>query len=131
MINLTTKAGYILLCGLFFLSTACTTVKPIYDVNEKSFAGQLKPGDRVRLTYLSGIVDDIRVTDVTEDEVRGTIYKGTLYEPKGHPVVAKWNQIDAVELVRISPLKTAGAGVGVVVAIPFLIVGALMAGSGS
>ena len=43
--------------------------------------------------------------------------------------MADWQDIYTVETVKISAIKTAGAAVGVVVAIPFLAVGALFAGA--
>lgn len=125
------KTSNLLLCGLFVMSAACTTIKPVYNVDQDSFASQLEPGDRVRLSYLDGRVREIDVTEVNETEIKGTIHKNTQTEPKGRAVVADWQDIHAVETVRISAIKTVGAGIGVIVAIPFLALGALMAGAGS
>jgi hypothetical protein len=125
------RTSILLMSGLFLLNAACTTIKPIYDVNQESFASQLKEGDRVRLSYLDGRVKEINVTAVSETEIKGTIHKNTQREPKGYAVVADWEDIHAVETVKISAIKTIGAGVGLVVAIPFIAVGALFAGAGS
>ena len=125
------RTSILLMSGLFLLNAACTTVKPVYDVGPESYASQLKAGDRVRLSYLDGRVKEINVTAVSETEIKGTIHKNTQREPKGHAIVADWKDIHAVETVKISAIKTIGAGVGIVVAIPFIAVGALFAGAGS
>lgn len=123
------KTFVLMLSGLFVLSAACTTIKPVYNLDEEPFAGQVKAGDRVRLTYLDGGIQEIRITEVSETEIRGTIHKNTQTHPKGKEVVADWQDIYAVETVKISAIKTAGAAVGVVVAIPFLVLGALFMGA--
>lgn len=123
------KTFVLMLSGLFVLSAACTTIKPVYNLDEEPFAGQVKAGDRVRLTYLDGRIQEIRITEVSETEIRGTIHKNTQTHPKGKEVVADWQDIYAVETVKISAIKTAGAAVGVVVAIPFLVLGALFMGA--
>jgi hypothetical protein len=125
------KIRILLLCGLTLVSAACTTIKPVYNVNQESYASQLEPGDRVRLSYLDGRIREIDVTEVSETEIKGTIHKNTNTEPRGYAVVADWQDIHAVETVKISAIKTIGAGVGVVVAIPFLVLGALMGGAAS
>jgi len=123
------KTIILMMSGLFLMNAACTTIKPVYDLEDKSFASQVKAGDRVRLTYLSGRIEEINITEVSETEVKGTIHKNTRSRPRGLEVVADWRDIYTVETVKISALKTAGAAVGVVVAIPFLALGALMAGA--
>lgn len=119
----------LMMSGLFLLSTACTTIKPVYDLDDRPIASQVKAGDRVRLTYLDGRSKEINITEVTATEIKGTIHKNTRTQPRGAEVVADWQDIYTVETVKISAIKTAGAAVGVVVAIPFLAVGALMAGA--
>jgi len=131
MKHLLKKTSIILLSGLFLMNAACTTIKPVYNVDQDTYASQLKPGDRVRLSYLDGRIREINVTAVSETEIKGTIHKNTQTEPKGYAVTADWQDIHAVETVKISAIKTVGAGVGVVVAIPFLALGALLAGAGA
>ena len=114
---------------LFLLNAACTTIKPVYNLDEEPIAGQVKAGDRVRLTYLDGRIREINITEVSKTEIKGTIYKNTQTEPKGKEVVADWQDVYAVETVKISAIKTAGATVGVIVAIPFLALGALFMGA--
>jgi len=123
------KTIILMMSGLFLMNAACTTIKPVYDLEDKSFASQVKAGDRVRLTYLSGRIEEINITEVSETEVKGTIHKNTRSRPRGLEIVADWRDIYTVETVKISAIKTAGAAVGVVVAIPFLALGALMAGA--
>jgi hypothetical protein len=125
------KAGLLMLSGMILTTAACTTIKPVYNVDQTTYAGQLEPGDRVRLSYLDGRVREINVTEVSETEIKGTIHKNTPSEPRGRVVAADWQDIHAVETVKISALKTVGAGVGIVVAIPFLVVGAVFMGAGS
>ena len=131
MKHLLKKTSILLFCGLLVMNAACTTIKPVYNVDQDSYASQLKPGDRVRLSYLDGRIREIDVTEVSDTEIKGTIHKNTPTEPRGYAVVADWQDIHAVETVKISAIKTVGAGVGVVVAIPFLVVGALLGGFGS
>jgi hypothetical protein len=129
MTQICRKTIILMMSGLFLMSAACTTIKPVYDLEDKSFASQVSAGDRVRLTYLSGRIEEINITEVSETEVKGTIHKNTRSQPRGLEVVADWRDIYTVETVKISAIKTAGAAVGVVVAIPFLALGALMAGA--
>ena len=121
----------LMMSALFLLNAACTTIKPVYDLDEEPFASQVKAGDRVRLTYLDGRIQEINITEVSKTEITGTIYKNTQTQPKGKVVVADWQDIYTVETVKISAIKTAGAAVGVVVAIPFLALGALFMGAGA
>lgn len=109
------------LCMLFLLNTACTTIKPI-DVDERStYAQQIEPGDKVRLLYLDEQVREIRVVEVNDREITGKLESGGI-------VIADWRDIYAAERVEISPIKTAGAAVGIVVAIPVLALMAVMSG---
>ena len=114
---------------LFLTNAACTTIKPVYDTEQTSFASQIKAGDRVRLAYLDGRVVEIRVTEVSASGIKGGLHKGSRVQPKGAEIVADWQDIYSIEDVKISALKTAGAAVGVVVAIPFLALCALFAGA--
>jgi len=114
--------------ALVLLNAACTTVKPVYNSSQQTYSNQIKPGDKVRLTYMNDRVKDIRVTEINEQEIRGTLHKNTPNQRKGSEVVADWKDVYAVETVKVSALKTTGAALGVVVAIPFLALGAVMAG---
>ena len=116
--------------GLFLMTSACTTIKPVYNIDEESYASKIKVGDRVRLTYLDNRATEIRVTKISETRIEGTYSKSAPHQPKGALVVADWEDIYAVETVKVSAIKTAGAAVGVVVALPFLALGAIMAGAG-
>lgn len=126
---MTRKAGKIatlLISALLLLNTACTTMKPVYNVDDMTYAGQLKPGDRVLLSFLDGRSKEIDISEVSETTITGTTHKNTDYEPKGHEVVADWRDIDTVQTVKVSALKTAGAAVGAVVVIPVLALVALI-----
>jgi len=130
MRNKNNRISTLIIAVLMLTNTACTTIRPVYDVGESSFASQVEVGDRVRLTYPNQSSREIVVTEVTETQVKGKIHKNTRHEPKGYEVVEYWDDIDSVETVKVSALKTAGAGLGVVVAIPFMVVGLLMFGAG-
>jgi len=124
-----TKPFLLMISGLFLLNAACTTIKPVYDLDEEPFASQVKAGDRVRLTFLNGRTQEINITEVSKTEIKGTIHKNTRTEPRGKQVVVDWQDVYTVETVKISAIKTAGAAVGVVVAIPLLALGALFMGA--
>ncbi len=102
----------LMMSGLFLLGTACTTIKPVYDLDDQSIASQVKAGDRVRLTYLDGRSKEINITEVTATEIKGRIHKNTGTQPRGAKVVADWQDIYTVETVKISAIKTAGAASG-------------------
>lgn len=123
------KTTILIASVLLLLNTACTTIKPIYDTDDATYSSQVKAGDRVRLTYLDGRVQEIRVTEVNEVEIKGTYYKNTLHHPKGAELTADWQDVQAVERGKISAVKTAGAGLGIVVAIPFIALGLLLTGA--
>ena len=106
---------------VFLLNTACTTIKPI-DVDERSsYAQHIQPGDKVRLLYVDGRVREIKVAEINSMEIIGKLETGGV-------VIAEWQDIYEVESVTISPLKTAGAAVGIAVAIPVLALFALASG---
>lgn len=123
------KTTFLIASVLLLLNTACTTIKPIYNTDDATYSSQVKAGDRVRLTYLDGRVQEIRVTEVNEVEIKGAYYKNTLHHPKGAELTADWQDVQAVERGKISAVKTAGAGLGIVVAIPFIALGLLLTGA--
>ncbi len=131
MNGLIRKTLILLSSTLFLLTAACTTIKPIYADEHATLAEKIQVGDRVRLTYIDDRVKVIDVTKVSETEISGTLHKATLSQRKGAPVVADWRDVYAAERVRISALKTAGAAVGIIAAIPFLAIGVMVAGAGA
>ncbi len=121
MIQRSGKVTVSMLCALLLLNTACTTTRAI-DVDERStYAQHIEPGDRVRLLYLDEQVREIRVVEVNDREIIGKLETGGV-------VIADWRDIYAAERVEISPVRTAGAAVGIVVAVPVLALMALMSG---
>ena len=129
--NLTSRKAALLIASLICLmSTACTTIKPVYDDPMASIASQLEPGDRVRITLINDRSKDINVTAVDETGIKGNIYKASTTERKGAIVEEEWADIFSVETVKISPIKTAGAAVGIVAAVPFLALGMVFLGAG-
>lgn len=113
--------------ALFLLTSACTTIKPVYQTPEQSFETQIEVGQKVRITYIDDVAKDIIVTELTATEIKGTLAKANKVLPKGAEVVADWRDVYAVETVKVSAIKTVGAGLGIIVAIPFLVVGGVLA----
>jgi hypothetical protein len=131
MSQISRKSTIFIASAILLTNAACTTIKPVYDVGPASYASQVEVGDRVRLTYLDERTKEIRVTEVSETEIKGTIYKNTRREPRGYEIIADWRDVYSVEVVTVSALKTVGAGVGILVAIPLLAVGAVLVGAGA
>lgn len=102
-------------------NSGCTTIRPIDADEPSSYVQEIKVGDKVRLAYLDERVREIRVTAINEQEIIGKLESGAM-------VIADWQDIYSVERVTISPLKTAGAAVGVMVAIPVLVLLAVASG---
>jgi hypothetical protein len=121
--NQTSRISSILIASLIcMLTTACTTIKPVYDNPQASIASQLKPGDRVRITLINDQAKEI--------DIKGLIHKSSSTQQKGATVEQEWPDIFSVETVKISPIKTAGAAVGIVAALPFVALGAMFMGAG-
>lgn len=131
MNGLTRKALILLSSTLFLLSAGCTSIKTIDTAEETTYSQQIEVGERIRLTYLDGRVQDIHVTNINATEITGTIHQGGLKRTTGRGIVVDWRDVHVAERVKISALKTAGAAVGIVAAIPFLAVGVMMAGAGT
>ena len=102
----------VIACLVCLMNTACTTIKPVYS------------------TLINDRVREVDVTEVDVAGIKGTIHKASTTQPKGAIVEEEWADIFSVETVRISPIKTAGAAVGVVAAIPFLALGLVFMGAG-
>jgi len=107
--------------AVFLLNTACTTIKPIESDIPSDYVAQIEIGDKVRLLYLDERVREIEVLDLNDAEITGKVDGGGI-------VIADWRDVYQVEQVKISPLKTAGAAVGVLVAIPVVVALAVVSG---
>ncbi len=117
---------------LFLLNAACTTIRIIDNGEETTYSEQIEVGDKVRLIYLDGRVKDIRVTAVSETEISGTPHDSRFKRAIGPGIDADWEDVYQAERVNTSVLKTAGAVLGVAIAIPVIVVGAvLLCGSGA
>jgi len=124
------KIIILMACLIGSMNTACTTIKPVYGGPGASIASQLKPGDRVRITLVNDRVKEINITEVDQTGIKGTIHKNSTTQRKGAIVEEEWADIFSVEAVKISPVKTAGAAVGIVAAVPFLALGLVFMGAG-
>jgi hypothetical protein len=130
-VNQTSRKIVILVASLTcMMTTACTTIKPVYDDPQASIASQLKPGDRVRITLINDRTKEIDITEVDETGIKGLIHKSSSTQRKGAIVEEEWADIFSVETVKISPVKTAGAAVGIVAALPFVALGMMFMGAG-
>lgn len=107
--------------ALMLLNTACTTLKPLPVDENKSYAEQVRVGDRVRLLFLNEEAREIRVRAVNETQITGELIES------GAIIVISWEDIYAVERVVVAPVKTAAAGVGLAVVIPLVLLLALTA----
>jgi hypothetical protein len=129
--NQTSRKSAVVIASLICLTNAaCTTIKPVYENPQASFASQLKPGDRVRITLINDRVKEFNITAIDETGIKGTIHKASTTQRKGAIVEEEWADIFSVETVKVSAVKTAGAAVGVVAALPFLALGMVFAGAG-
>ena len=111
---------------LLLLSAGCTTIKPVYDDEVASYSEQIEVGGRVRITYLTGVVDEMLVTEMDQKTISGTQYKNSKVRRKGSKITAEWADIETVETVNVSAIKTVGAGLGIIVAIPVIAVAGLV-----
>ena len=130
MSQISRKSALVIASLFCMMNTACTTIKPVYGDPQASIASQLAPGDRVRITLINDRSKEITVTAVDASGIKGTIYKASTTQRKGAVVEEDWADVFSVETVKISPIKTAGAAVGIVAAIPFLALGAVFMGAG-
>jgi hypothetical protein len=129
--NLTNRKAALIITSIFCLmNTACTTIKPVYNDPQASIASQLEPGDRVRITLINDRSKEINITAVDETGIKGNIYKASTTQRKGAIVEEEWADVHSVETVKISPIKTVGAAVGIGAAIPFIALGAVFMGAG-
>ncbi len=129
--NLNSRTTAAIIASVFcMMNTACTTIKPVYNDPQASIASQLEPGDRVRITLINDRSKDINITAVDETGIKGNIYKASTTQRRGAIVEEEWADVYSVETVKISPIKTAGAAVGIVAAMPFLALGAVFMGAG-
>jgi hypothetical protein len=122
MKHITQKTTIFITAILMVMSAGCTTIKPVYDDEAGTYSEQIKLGGRVRLTYLTGAVNEILVTEVNQTAIMGTQYKNNKVRRKGSAIVAEWADIESAETVKISAIKTAGAGLGIIVALPIIAV---------
>lgn len=115
------KSPILFVIIVLLTNSGCTTIKPIDVDDQTTFAQQIKVGDKVRLAFLDERVREISVTEINDQEIIGKLESGGV-------VIADWRDIYDVEQVRISPLKTTGAALGIIVAIPVIALLALASG---
>lgn len=100
-------------------NSACTNIRAIEPDENDRYSYSVEAGDKVRVTYLDASIVEATVTEVVEDGFRGKAKDGS-------QVDALWADIYKVERVTFAPIKTVGATLGVIVAIPVIAAGALV-----
>ncbi len=98
-------------------NTGCTSLQTIEATEAAVVEHNLKVGDKVRLRRVGHRPEDVRILKLSESELTATRKDGTV-------IVVDWRDIEKLEVVKISLVKTAGAGVGFVVMLA--VVGATM-----
>ena len=89
-------------------NTGCTSLQTIGATEAAVVEHNLKVGDKVRLHRLGYRTEDVRILKLSESEMTATGKDGTV-------IVVDWGDIDTLEVVKIHPIKTGGAVVGIVV----------------
>ena len=89
-------------------NTGCTSLQTIETTEAAVVEHKLKVGDKVRLRRVGHRTEDVYIWKLSESELTATREDGTV-------IVVEWREILTLKVVKISPVKTAGAGVGLVV----------------
>lgn len=118
----------LLLTIILVFTSGCTSTRVVEPDQRGSYSAAVQPGDRIKVTTLDERVREIRVTEVTETKVQGTLTADTHVQRKGRPVSIEWADVYSVQEVKVSAMKTIGAGLGVVVAVPIIAAAAFTGG---
>ncbi len=89
-------------------NAGCTSLQTIEATEAAVVEHNLKVGDKVRLRRVGHRTEDVHILKLSESELTATRKDGTV-------IVVEWREILTLEVVKISPVKTAAAGVGLVV----------------
>ncbi len=89
-------------------NTGCASVRTIEGTEAAVVEHNVKVGDDVRLYRTGHPTELVRILKLSESELTATRKDGTV-------IVVEWREILTLKVVKISPVKTAGAGVGFVV----------------
>ena len=127
MTRIMQRTAIVLTSALLLLTSGCTTIKPVYSTAEQPFESQIVVGEKVRITYIDSSTKDIFVTEVSDKEIKGTLAKSNKVLPKGTGIMVDWGDVYAIETVKVSAIKTVGAGLGIIVALPIIAVGGIFA----
>lgn len=100
-------------------SSACSNIRRVEPDDGEKYSYSVEAGDKLRVTFLDETIVEAKVAEVFEDGFRGQLRDGT-------PIEAAWADIYKVERVTFAPIKTVGATLGVIVAIPVIAAGALV-----
>jgi hypothetical protein len=119
MNNASNRLQIITIIIALITGSACTNIRGIEPDTNERYSYNIEAGDKLRVTYLDETVVESTVTAVLEDGFRGTLKDRS-------PVEIAWADVYRVERVTFAPLKTVGATLGVIVAIPVIAAGALV-----
>jgi hypothetical protein len=115
----------LILLGTLIALAGCTSIRPI-DHEKVDLAKVLEAGDRVIAYEKQG-----RVVDMTLTRIDNGILFGSHTASGLQAVQVNIDDIEKIEAEKISGLKTTGAVLGGLVAIPVVAAGAVIVGAGA
>ena len=89
-------------------NTGCTSLQTIEATEAAVVEHNLKVGDKVRLRRVGHRTEDVYILKLSESEL-------TVIRKDGSVIVVDWRDIEKLQVLMFSPVKSAGYGVGVVV----------------
>ena len=108
------KIAVMTLSLAFIANTGCTSLQTIEATEAAVVEHGLKVGDKVRLLPYGYPTEDVRILKLSESEFTATRKDGSV-------IVVECGDIYRLEVVKIHPIKTVAAGVGIVVLLPVMI----------
>lgn len=88
--------------------TGCSTLRPIEDFSPSRIVAEVKPGDRVHIVALTGVIYDLDVLKVEDDSLTGKAKSGKQYK-------IIYEAIQSIEVEKPDLVKSVGGTLGTVV----------------
>ena len=111
----------LILIMLVISMAGCTSMRTV-DMAQSNFANHFETGDHLVVYEKRGRIVDMKVTQVEEGVLYGSLSKNGLT-----PVEVKLADVEKIEIEKISGVKTTGAVVGGIVLLPVVAAGAVLA----